>query len=373
MSTEVRIAVLIRPELAFGREVLRGIARYARQRPAWRLHAMLPYDQALPARWIADGGIGHYPPDDWHGLLSPKACRVTVGYSGQPSPARVRSDDEGIGRLGADHLLRLGFRHFVFAGELDSDRGRGFSEAIRSAEGDLLEMPEPLARSARPQHTPALDPIAAWLSDAPKPLAVMAMHDVQARLMSQASRIAGLRVPDDVAIVGVDNDELLCDMSDPPLSSVEQGKQQIGYEAAALLDRMLDGAPAEQILLPPKRVVVRQSSDVLAIDDPDVESAVRYIRAHSAGSLTVDQIADAIPAARRTLERRFSKTMGHTILDEIIRVRVNNARDLLATTDRQLPHVAESCGFNSLKHFHEVFRRNVGTTPAAFRRLHRTN
>lgn len=371
-QAETRIAVLIRPGLAFGREVIRGIARYARQQPHWRLHSMVPYDPVPPRRWIADGGIGHTPPDDWCGLLGEGAPRVLVGFVGPTDAARVRSDDEAIGRLGADHLIGLGLRHFVFAGEAASPRGVAFRGAMASAGQRLLAMPAELARSARLDHTPPIDGIAAWLRDAPKPLGVMAIHDVQARLVSLACRLAELRVPDDVAILGIDNDELLCELSDPPLSSIDHAMQEVGYEAAALLNRMLSGGPVEQVILPPKRVVTRRSTDVLAIDDPDVAAAVRYIRSNGARDLSIDDVADAIPAARRTLERRFAKVMGHTLLDEVLRVRVNTARNLLATTDRPLLQVAESSGFNSLKHFHEVFRRRMGDTPASFRRKHRS-
>ncbi|MEM6391709.1 MAG: DNA-binding transcriptional regulator [Planctomycetota bacterium] len=367
----MRIAVIIQPELAFGREVIRGIARYARQKPQWRLHSMVPYDPVPPSRWIADGGIGHTPPDDWHGLLTPDAPRVLVGFVGPVDAARVRSDDAEIGKLGADHLIEQGLRHFVFAGEADSGRGQGFRAAVEAAGHTLLPLPSRLARSVRTKYRPPVEGIADWLRQAPKPLGVMAMHDVQARFVSLACRLAQLRVPDDVAIVGVDNDELLCELSDPPLSSVDQGMLEMGYEAAALLDRMLSGGPAEKVVLSPKRVVTRQSSDTLAIDDPDVAAAIRFIRSHAAEDISINEVAQAIPAARRTLERRFTKVIGHTLLEELQRVRVRNARNLLTTTDRPLSQVAEACGFNSLKHFHEVFRRHTDSTPATFRRKHR--
>ncbi|MEM6332862.1 MAG: substrate-binding domain-containing protein [Planctomycetota bacterium] len=370
MNPEVRIAVLVRPGLAFGREVIRGIARYARQQPHWRLHSMVPYDPVPPRRWIADGGIGHTPPDDWHGLLGDGAPRVLVGFTAPAEAAQVSSNDTEIARLGVDHLIGLGLRNVVFAGEADSVRGVAFQAAMQAAEQRLLLMPPDLARSAQVGHTPPIEAIAAWLREAPKPLGVMAIHDVQARLVSVACRIADLRVPDDVAILGIDNDELLCELSDPPLSSIDHAMQEVGYEAAALLNRMLNGGPVERVILPPKRVVTRRSTDVLAIDDPDVVAALRYIRTNGAQNISIDDVARSIPAARRTLERRFKKVMGHSLLDEVLRVRVNTARNLLITTDRPLPQVAESSGFNSLKHFHEVFRRRMGVTPVAFRRKH---
>ena len=217
-----------------------------------------------------------------------------------------------------------------------------------------------------------LRPLVRWLRRAPQPLGVMAEHDLKARRVLSAVRLAGLVVPDEVAVLGVDNDELLCELSDPPLSSIEQGGQQIGYRAAALLAGLLDGeaVPPSPVLVPPVRVVVRQSTDVLAVDDPEVAAAVRYIRRGAGGLIRIDEVAQAAAASRRTLERRFKRVMGHTMHEEAILTRVRLAREMLAVSDRPLPAVAAACGFNSLKHFHDTFRRHTAETPAAYRRTH---
>ncbi len=369
MRHELRIAVLVRTDLAYGRGVTRGIARYARQQKHWRLHAMIGHDTMPPPGWVADAGIGHLPPDDWNGLLAPDAPRVLIGYLAPEGAARVFADEKAIGRLGAEHLLGLGLKHLTFVGGLE--RGEGFREAVRSAGAHMVETPEAV-RSSLPEQWPALmDGFVAWLKQAPRPLGAMAMHDVQARHVSVACRLAGLRVPDEVAILGVDNDELVCELSDPPLSSVEQGLDQIGYEAAAMLARMLDGEPPRDVIVPPHSIVPRQSSDVLAVDDPDVAAAIRFIRQNAYHGITMDQVADAIPAARRTLERRFKRVMGHTLHTELVNTRVQHAKELLISTERSLEGVAEACGFNSLKHFHDVFRRLVNDTPASFRQQRR--
>jgi LacI family transcriptional regulator len=366
---EIRIAVLVRTELAYGRGVTRGIAHYARRHPSWRLHTMVTHDPHPPRGWIADAGIGHLPPDDWYGLLRKDAPKVYVGYVAPAGAARVYADERQIGRMGAEHLIGKGLRHYCFFG--DGERGQGFAEAVREAGGDLLDVPRAI-RDSMPEDWPALlSGVVEWLRAAPKPLGVMAMHDVKARNVSLACRLAGLRVPDDVAILGVDNDELLCDLSDPPLSSVEQGLQQIGYESARLVDQMLRGQPSQTVIVPPRRVVTRRSTDVLAIDDLEVAAAIRFIRNRSNENISIDDIAEAVALNRRSLERRFSRMVGRSLNAEIVNTRIRHARDMLASTDSPLHEIADSCGFNSLKHFHEMFRRHVGDTPASFRKKRR--
>jgi LacI family transcriptional regulator len=366
---EIRIAVLIRTELAYGRGVTRGIASYARRYPQWRLHTMSVYDMQPPRGWIADAGIGHLPPADWYGLVPEDAPRVYVGYHAPPAAARVVADEREIGRMGADHLLRLGFGHFAFVG--GGDRAEGFAQAVGEAGGHLVETPQLIRENADDDWSDLLDLSVDWLRAAPKPLGVMAMHDLKARNVSLACRLAGLRVPDDVAVLGVDNDELLCDLSDPPLSSIEQGLHQIGYESARLVDRMLHGEPPQTVTVPPRRVVTRRSTDVLAIDDLEVAAAIRFIRARSNQGISIDDIAEAVALNRRSLERRFSRLIGHSLNAEIVNTRIRRAREMLASTDSPLHEIAEACGFNSLKHFHEMFKRHVGDTPASFRKKRR--
>ncbi len=371
MPDPIRLAVLVRTQLAYGRGVTRGIARYARRHAHWRLHAMVMHDPEPPRGWVADAGIGHLPPGDWCGLVPPHRPRVYIGYSSPPDAARVLADEPAVGAMGVDHLLGLGFRHLAFVGR--DERAAAFHAALAERGERAVAVPPKFCRSSVPQWPRLLDDFAAWLQTAPKPLGIMAMHDVLARQVSLGCRLAGLRVPDDVAVLGVDNDELLCELSDPPLSSVEQGLQQIGFEAARLVDDLLRGDGPRTVTVPPRRVAPRRSTHVLAVRDDDVAAAVRYIRAHAHEPITIDDVAAAIPAARRTLERRFGCEMGHTMHQELQQARVRRAQDLLVQSDEPLHQIAAACGYPSLNHFHEVFRRLTQKTPAAFRREHRTH
>jgi LacI family transcriptional regulator len=210
----------------------------------------------------------------------------------------------------------------------------------------------------------------AWLASLPKPLAVFAANDLWGSELVQAAREVGLHVPDDVSILGVDNEELLCEISHPPLSSIRMGAEQIGRAAVVLLQRLLDGKAVGALPIPrvpPAGVVTRQSTDVLAVEDPDVAAAIRHIRRHAVEGLSVKQMLDALAVNRRTLERRFVSVLGHTPLEEIRRVRLERAK-LLLQTDMPIYDVAARSGFATPEYLATSFLRATGMTPTAFRR-----
>jgi LacI family transcriptional regulator len=186
----------------------------------------------------------------------------------------------------------------------------------------------------------------------------------------EVCRQADLRVPEEVAVLGVGNDELYCELSRPTLSSIITPAQQIGFEAASLLGRMLDGAkpPQQSLLFPPQGVVSRRSSDVLAIDDPDVVAVARFIREHSHLVLRTAEILKVVPVGRRSLERRFRKAFGRGIWEEIQRVHIERAKRLLAETNLPIKAVAAQSGFTNFRHLSVVFRGQLGLSPTAYRR-----
>jgi len=212
--------------------------------------------------------------------------------------------------------------------------------------------------------------LADWLSGLPKPLGVMACDDARARHVLEACRRLGLRVPDDVALIGVDNNEMLCELSPTPLSSVEQGLRRMGFEAAALLDRLMAGRKPSRLryVIDPESVVTRRSTDVLAVDDPDVAAALRFVRDRACDDIGVPDVAEAIHVSRSTLERRFKAMMGRTVHAEIQRVRIERARQLTAATDLPLKQIAQQSGFRHLTYLTSLFRRRIGQTPAQYRR-----
>jgi LacI family transcriptional regulator len=203
----------------------------------------------------------------------------------------------------------------------------------------------------------------------------MACFDIVGRQVLEACRQIDAAVPDEVAVVGVDNDELLCELADPPLSSVFPDTQRTGYVAAELLDKLMSGhrVPPKGHFIEPLGVIVRESSDVLAIEDADVSQAVRFIRAHACEGINVHDVLTAghIPLSRRVLESRFKKLIGRTPHEEIDRVQLNRVKELLRETDLPLTEIARRAGYEHVEYLSVVFKKKVGTPPSQYRRVHR--
>jgi LacI family transcriptional regulator len=218
--------------------------------------------------------------------------------------------------------------------------------------------------------------LAAWLASLPKPVGIMACDDVRARHVLEACRSLGLRVPHDVAVIGVDDDEFVCELSDPPLSSVAQAARKIGHEAARILDQLMrpenprkHSAQSVPVLtvVPPIGVVARRSTDTLAVEDPAVAGVIRTIRERACGPLAITELIAASGLSRWQVEERFRRLVGRSIRDDIFEVRLAEARRLVTTTDLPLKAVALRAGFRSIAYMTTVFRRHFGTTPAALR------
>ena len=198
----------------------------------------------------------------------------------------------------------------------------------------------------------------------------MACDDNRGREVLEACRAAGLRVPEEMAVVGVDNDELLCELADPPLSSVALNAEAGGYRAAALLDRMMRGRSRKptRLTVEPLHVVTRRSTDIVALDDAVVASALHFIHDHAGRPIGIDDVVERVLISRRALEIRFKKVTGRTLLAELRRVRLERARRLLQETDLSLSRVAGAAGYSSESYLTQVFRQELGQTPARYRR-----
>jgi LacI family transcriptional regulator len=369
----------------FNRGCARGIASYARVNASWIFHAidLIPAQVPLLARKSLSGVIGVLVDD----VLGEAVCSLSVPvvnvaklHSRMDLP-RVDHDDVAIGRLAAQHLLDRGFRSFGFAGlpvlPYSLDRERGFVETVRAAACDvsvlrLVTQKEALRNASG---WPDEDShVGEWIARLPKPCGVMICSDWHGWKVAEVCRDLGLRVPEDIALIGVDNDEPWCSLSHPPLSSVVINSERIGYEAAALLHQLIDHAdiaPPPPKEIPPINVITRRSSDTVAIEDPDVAAAARFIRDHAHEVIRVDEVLEAVPTSRRSLERRFKRIVGRTIGDEITRVHIERAKELLTRTELPMPQVAHLAGFTNSKRFSESFHRETGLSPTAFRDKYR--
>ncbi|WP_165231950.1 AraC family transcriptional regulator [Aquisphaera insulae] len=398
MSRIPKVALLIETSRGYGRGLLRGIVRYARLHGPWGFY-LTPGDfaQVLP-RMQSWGGTGIIA------RVETAAVARAILESGLPAIAldlaeeemrpehplghlaEVESDSAGAGRLAAEHLLGLGFRNHAYVGTGDRvwslRRRAAFVDRIREAgfEPHVYEPP----RSARDRSWGREQPILSdWLCRLPRPAGLMACDDDRGRQVLEACRAGGLVVPEQIAVVGVDDDELLCELADPPLSSVALNAEAGGYRAAAMLDRMMRAHAAgcrpprrrprpARLVVEALRVVPRRSTDVIALDDPEVAAALHFLHNHAGEPIGVaDVVADRL-ISRRSLEMRFRATVGHTIHDELQRIRLERARRLLLETDLPIPGVARAAGFSSPSYLAQVFRRALRTTPARYRRESRT-
>ena len=214
-----------------------------------------------------------------------------------------------------------------------------------------------------------VEAIAQWLRALPKPAAIFTCYDAHGQRVLEACRRAGIAVPEEVAVLGVDNDEILCALSPPPLSSIKLNTQRTGWQAAALLALMMGGekGPAEPQLIPPLGVVTRQSTEVLAVDDPPVARALHYIREHACEGIGVSDVLRHCPMARRTLEARLKTLLGRSPNEEIQRVQLNRVKELLTGTDFSLAEIAERAGFRHTEYLSVVFKRECGQPPSVYR------
>ena len=284
-------------------------------------------------------------------------------------------DQPPVARVAAEHLLEQRLQHFGYVGIA----GRRWSDSRRDAfidrlaeagaKAEVLQFPS--AQGLLPSWAKEQGALERWLTALPKPVGVMTCYDVMGLRVLDACRRVDLAVPEQVAVVGVDNDEFLCDLADPPLTSVAIDLERIGYEAAALLDHLMAGGrpPKTHMLVGPLGVVRRQSSDVVAVSDADLAAALRLIREQACNGIDVDDLARESGLSRRALERRFQKYVGHSPHAEILRVQIGRAKQLLRETDLGLKAIAVRSGFNHASYLAAVFRENAGLTPGEYRKL----
>ncbi|HUO09694.1 MAG TPA: DNA-binding transcriptional regulator [Phycisphaerae bacterium] len=377
----MKVAIAVDGTTAFGRSVFRGFLQFANTRQDWSVHEDLRRaPRGAEDCPVCDGLLVAGANADTIESLRRRA-RVVVGCSESSlidaSPL-VCADDQQVGEIVAEHLLACAFRNFAYYGDLRIGRARlhGFERRLAAADFHCHIAPPALFENRDDRPHPWAEELARWIDTLPKPVGIFAWNDVEARELAIACKDASIPIPDQVAIIGVNNDELLCESAWPPLSSLSIDFVRVGYVAAQLLERLLAGEniPEEErkICVRPGGVIRRQSTDVLAVDDPDIARAVAIIREHACGPFTVKDLLREIPLIRRTLERRFIEKLGRTPYEEITRVRMEMAQTLLRETNETLPRIAQRCGFCAPQALNYMFRKATGQTPAAYRRLYRS-
>jgi LacI family transcriptional regulator len=290
---------------------------------------------------------------------------------------QVHSDHAAIARMAATHLMDRGFRHFAFFGfpvfEWSVRRGEAFAQCVREAGHTFHE--NQVTRRASWGHQQVswqeeIRGVARWVKRLPKPLGMFAGNDPRGKQLLDACRLARVAVPEEVAVIGVDNEEIACKLALPPLSSVIPDAYRVGYEGAAMLDLLMKGRPAPEQLryIPPLGVVTRQSTDVTAIPDPRVASAMSFIREHACEGIGVDDVVEHVLISRSVLQQLFRQILDKTIHDAICAVQIQRVKQLLAETDLPLTSIAQRTGFSYDTYLSIVFKRETGQTPSSYRR-----
>ncbi len=368
--------------MAFGREILEGVARYLDENGPWTVYVEQRslMDPAPPwlQTWEGDGIISRLSPRESRRLRATGIPIVDLNDQG-PGPSRphIQSDNGAEGVLAAKHLLERGFTSFAFLGYPQFAWSRacrdGFAATLRAAGHPCEEYhgakPVTLGHQQSSWEL-EVDDVAQWVTFLPKPLGLMACNDFRGIQALDACRRAGIAVPEMVAVIGVDNEELVCKLAYPPLSSVVPNARSIGYEAAALLDRLMKGEPepTTQISIPPVDIVTRCSTDLNAIADPDVAAAMRFIREHACEGIRVDDVLSHVPVSRSVLYRRFRRLLRRSIHEVIAGVRLDRAKRLLVETDLPLTAIARRTGFSHVEYLCAAFRQAFGLPPGNYRR-----
>ncbi len=363
----------------------RGVAEYAQAHGGWTFTTSPPTlngaeEFALDIRslvgWPGDGVIAAISsPAE---VRAAKALGIPVvnlsGAMAQSGLPRVMVDHHAIGRVAAEHLLQRGLRRMAFYGmpdlEFSKQRRQGFCQRLKAEGVECSVFESPVLPAARLSWNEQMAPLDAWLRNLKPPLGIFAVQDYRARVLVDECLRLGLRVPHDVAVIGVDNDPTICELWSPMLTSVSRSAWRVGYETAALLDRLMAGAaaPRKDILIPPDGVVQRQSTDTVAVEDQHVAAAVHFIHDHLGQRYGIEHVVRAAGISRRQLELRFRRALGCTPYAYVCRTRVERAKHLLAGARMKMRHVAGACGFASPERFRLIFRRATGSTPLEYRR-----
>lgn len=349
-----------------------GVLRYSEQAENWVMVGQL--QQPIQAFKEVDPGSVDGVVGFFRGLHTFEHFReagvATVNFSNSIENLdmpRVGNDDEEIGRLAARHLLERGFTQFGFLGDdfhwYSRRRLAGFREVIEE-DSRLGRQVHVISVSGQGD----IEQLSRWLGPLPKPVGVMAINDWRAITLIQSAQQLGLRVPEDLAVVGVDNNPWLTQLSSPKLTSIEPDWERVGFEAARMLDELLRGeTPAPSPWIKPLGMTQRGSTDILIAEDPVVGRSMAYIQKNYARPITVEHLLDEVGVSRRKLESRLKDALGVTPHQAICRARVERAKEMLVQTDSPMEPIARKCGFGSSNQLQIVFKRLTGMTPGQYR------
>jgi LacI family transcriptional regulator len=383
MSSEaaplLRVAILVETTRSYTRDLLAGVARYVHERGPWSTFLELrAVESAVPPwleRWNGDGIIVRTHSAEMAGAVAAAGVPAVEVRTAVPLPGIpfVGMDNALIGQRVAEHFLDRGYRRFaVYALDTESFFRERVQKFVTHVEANgttcaVLSAQDEASPADWEQHQAEL---ISWLASLAKPVGIFAANDQLGVRLLDACRRAGLAVPEEVAVVGCENEETLCEFSSPTLTSVRFDGVQVGYRAAATLDQLMRGEPPPPgpQLIPPRGIVVRGSSDEFVIEDPVALRAVRIIRERAYHNIMVGDIAAQLGVSRSTLERRLKAAIGRGAKEELLRIRFREVDRLLGNTDHTVETIAELTGFTHAHYLQTAYRERTGKTPGEFRR-----
>ena len=385
MKRKKRVLVVVESSLAFGRKVASGISRYVQERGHWSVHiegrGLFEVPSLILDGWDGDGIIVRTADTSMRRILKKCHCPVVeLLGDGKKVCSEVLPDEVKMNELCVNHFLERGFKNLAFYSFGQSfwiDKRRELFLETAAAKHFV-----PLYLSEKSNDGPVPFPVwkkeyeaslIKWLKTLPYQTGIIVASDLQAMRVLQSCQKIGIKVPEEIAVLGIDNDTHLCNLLTPQLSSLDHNAVQVGYEASRLLDLKMSHSkniPKLPILIPPLQVFTRRSTDVAAIDDPDTAAALHFIGEYATQGIQVADIVNEINISRSTLVRQFQKVLGRSPKDEITRVCLNHAKYLLIHTTLPIYVVAKQSGYNSSEYFVSMFRRHVGQSPKQFRQEH---
>lgn len=378
-----RIALLVEVSRAYGRELLRGIALYARTKGDWSLlHEEMTIDSVVPD-WISrtrvDGVIARL---DHHSIDPLRKLRVPIvdvrGNRKFPGVPQVEADNEQVAEMAFEHLWERGFRRFAFCGfrfaTYSDARLIAFRKLVEKAGCPFTEHQSPGApgitlRELERAGVVEQEALVEWLSTLERPTGLFVCNDIRGQQVLNACRFANIAVPDDVGVIGVDDDDTICSICDPSLSSVRPNAELAGYRAAEILQQMLNGwVPDKEVeRIPPISVTERLSTKVVAVEDAELARVCRFIRQNACNGINVGDVVEFTSLSRRQLERRFRDVLGHTPHHQITMTQLERVRQLLTETDMTLEQIAPLAGYSHKESLGAVFKRETGQSPGEYR------
>lgn len=381
LSSDIpRIAVLVETATTWGRRIHTGIQQYNRKHGHWQLfvEARGPEERMrVPNGWTGHGVIARIGAaemaQELEALNIPVVNVSAIQMPGHQFPC-VTTDLASSARLAAQHFIDCGFKHFAYFSLLGLSyvavHQQAFADAVSELGGDFATFTAEPVMGAEPDWNLDLRRVGQWLRQLPRPVAILTWNPSSAREIIYACQQANLLVPEEVAILSSTDDDLLCELLQVSVSGILVPAELIGYHAAELLNKLMHGGspPERSLRFAPQGIKVRQSTDTLAINDPALVKALRFIRENAGRQVRVDEVARSAGVSRRLLERRFMQTLGRSPAGEIRRSHLELAKRLLGQTALPIADVADAAGFGSPEYFADLFQRLYGITPLRYRR-----